>query len=78
MVVPQHNMHAKLCIIPSLNDGKCSDATTSTVHGSDENGIDGISFQGEDGAHEKDGAATVLDTVNELIMITECHQVCKG
>jgi hypothetical protein len=46
-----------------------SDATTSTAHGSDENGIDGISFQGdegEDGAHEKDEAATVLDTVNEL------------
>jgi hypothetical protein len=50
-------------------DDNNSDATTSTAHGSDEIGIDSISFQGdegEDGTNEKDEAATVLDTVNEL------------
>lgn len=51
------------------DDNSSDAATITTAHGSDENGNDGVSFQGdegEDGTNEKDEAATVLDTVNEL------------
>lgn len=51
------------------DDNSSDAAIITTAHGSDENGNDGVSFQGDegdDGTNEKDEAATVLDTVNEL------------